>query len=409
MPQRFLRLPAEAIPGIVLLLSAAAAMVIANSPWAEGYAALLKTEAFVGFGAAAIRMTLAEWVKNALMAVFFLFAGLELKRELLEGALADRRAAALPFAAAVGGMAVPALIFVVVAGAPYAHGWAIPAATDIAFALGVLALLGSRVPAALKAFLLAVAIIDDLGAILIVAFAYSGALHWDWLTVAGGVFALMLGLNRMQSGRLGLYLLLALPLWVAVQNSGVNPTMAGVLTAVAIPLRDRDGGAPLHAAEHGLRAYVLFLVMPVFALASAGASLTGGFGAALGHPVALGIAAGLALGKPIGITLVTLLTARLIGAPLPGKPIHIIGLGAMAGIGFTMSLFIGKLAFADPALATPVKLGVYMGSLAAALAGLLILSRTLPRRSARRVAAEHDETRPFIAEEPGRETGRTPF
>ncbi|WP_374374276.1 Na+/H+ antiporter NhaA [Dongia sp.] len=391
-------LPKDAIPGLVLVACAATALIIANSPLGPDYEYLLKTKGIVAFGAGSIEMPLAYWVKNALMAIFFFFAGLELKRELLEGQLANLRAASLPIAGAAGGMIVPALIYLALAGTgEYVAGWAIPSATDIAFALGVLSLLGNRVPAPLKAFLLAVAVVDDLGAILIVAFVYTSGLQVEWLGWAAGWFALMMVLNRLKVRNIGAYAMLALPLWVSMQNSGVNPTIAGVLAAASIPLRDRDGGSPLHDAEHMLRPWVLYGVMPVFALSAAGVSFAAGFVDVLLHPVALGAGIGLALGKPIGITLMTYIAAKLLRARIPGDLPDMIGLGFVAGIGFTMSLFIGALAFSDPALAAPVRVGVYAGSIVAAVAGLVILANSLGRASRTR---GRDQTHPFIGPEP---------
>ncbi len=393
------KFPVEAWPGVALLVSALAAIAIVNSPLGDEHAAVLKTVASVGYGDGTIAMPLSSWVKNALMAVFFFFVGLELKRELMEGELSSRSAALLPIAGAVGGMAVPALIYLAFAGEPYASGWAIPAATDIAFALGVLSLLGKRVPVGLKAFLLAVAVVDDLGAILIVAFVYTAGIDAGWLAWAGVFAAVLAVLNRLGVSSIGAYVLAALPLWIAMQNSGVNPTLAGVLAAAFVPLRDRAGGSPLHKAEHGLRPWVLFGVMPIFALANAGMSFAGGFTSALGHPVALGVALGLALGKPVGIAVCAILIARLLRATLPGRPVEIVGVGCIAGIGFTMSLFIGAIAFADPTLETPVRVGVYAGSLAAAVMGIAILAIVLPKRSSTASTPETDPSRPFIAEE----------
>jgi len=392
------KLPVEAWPGVALFASALAAIAIVNSPLGDEHAAVLKTVTSIGYGDGTIAMPLASWVKNALMAVFFFFVGLELKRELREGELSSRSAAMLPVAGAVGGMALPALIYLTFAGELYASGWAIPAATDIAFALGVLSLLGKRVPVALKAFLLAVAVVDDLGAILIVAFVYTAGIDAGWLAWAGAFAGALALLNRLGVASLGAYALAALPLWVSMQNSGVNPTLAGVLAAAFVPLRDRAGGSPLHKAEHGLRPWVLFGVMPIFALANAGVSFAGGFTSALGHPVALGIAFGLALGKPIGIAICAILVARLLRATLPGRPVEIIGVGCVAGIGFTMSLFIGAIAFTDPALETPVRVGVYAGSLAAGAIGIAILAVMLPKHSLTASTPTTDPSRPFIAE-----------
>lgn len=393
-------LPKDAIPGVVLVACAATALIVANSPLGPDYEYLLKTKGVVAFGSGVIEMPLAYWIKNALMAIFFFFAGMELKRELLEGQLANLRAAALPIAGAVGGMALPAALYLAIAGTgAFVAGWAIPSATDIAFALGVLSLLGSRVPPSLKAFLLAVAVVDDLGAILIVAFVYTTGLQVEWLAWAAGWFAVLLVLNRLKVRSLGAYALVALPLWVSLQNSGVNPTIAGVLAAAAIPLRDKVGGSPLHDAEHLLRPWVLFGVMPVFALSAAGVSFAAGFVDVLLHPVALGAGVGLAVGKPIGITLVTLIACKLMRAQLPGSVMEIVGVGSIAGIGFTMSLFIGALAFDDPTLAAPVRVGVYAGSIVSAVLGLLILVQAR-RRAARRRKSERDQTHPFIGPEP---------
>lgn len=397
-------LPVDAGPGALLVATAIAAVIVVNSPLGPLHAQALATPFTIGPEGAGITMKVSDWVKNALMAIFFFFVGLELKKELLEGQLSDPRAAILPVAGAAGGMAVPALIFLALAGpGGFSDGWAIPAATDIAFALGVLSLLGSRVPAALKAFLLAVAVVDDLGAILIVAFVYTDQIFLDQLMWAAGVLAVLIAMNRLGVSRVGLYVMVGLVLWVFMQNSGVNPTIAGVLIAACVPLKDKAGESPLHKAEHDLRPWVHFLVMPVFAFANAGVNFTGGVEAAL-HPVSLGAALGLFLGKPIGITAMTLLAAVALKAQKPGTLIQIVGVSCIAGIGFTMSLFIGALAFDDPALAAPVRIGVYAGSILSAVAGLVILSRFLPKVEA--CKPEEDPTHPFIAPEPGYEDRR---
>ena len=386
-------LPAAALPGAVLVLTAVAAMVVVNSPLGPLHHDLLKTVVSVGPVGGGIEMPLSGWIKNALMAVFFFFVGLELKRELLEGQLSNPKAAILPVAGAAGGMALPAIVYLAIAGPPgFSHGWAIPSATDIAFALGVLSLLGSRVPAALKAFLLAVAVVDDLGAILIVAFAYTETMHLDQLAWAGGVMAVLLAMNRLRLTRVGLYVLVGIVLWVFVQNSGINPTIAGVLIAACLPLKDKTGGSPLHRAESDLRPWVLYLIMPVFAFANAGLSLAGGAQAAA-HPVALGSALGLLVGKPLGIVTMTVLAAMVMKAEKPCTGPQLLGVACLAGIGFTMSLFIGALAFDDPALQGPVRIGVYAGSVLSALIGLFILSRALPRTI---VGAEAEETSHFM-------------
>lgn len=398
--QKFLGLlPQEAVPGALLVLIAALAMVVVNSPWGPAYQAVLATPFSIGPTGSGIEMKVAYWIKNALMAVFFFFVGLELKREVLEGQLSNPKAAMLPVLAAAGGMAVPALLFVAFAGgAGYGKGWAIPAATDIAFALGVLSLLGNRVPPALKAFLLAVAVVDDLGAILIVAFFYTEQVLTDYLLMAAGVCAVLLVMNRLKVASVGLFIVVGMVLWVVMYRSGISPTLAGVVVAACVPLKARDGHSPLHDAEHSFRPWVLFGVMPIFAFANAGISLEGA-SQYLTHPITLGAGFGLALGKPLGIAASTLLGAMLMKADKPGNFTQIVGVGCIAGVGFTMSLFVGALAFEDPALATPVRLGVYAGSIISALLGLATLAFALPAAGETPTPAEDDQTRPFIRAE----------
>lgn len=393
-------LPQEAVPGALLVFVAALAMVVVNSPWREVYQSLLSTPFSIGPAGGGIEMKVASWIKNALMALFFFFVGLELKREMLEGQLSSPKAALLPVLAAAGGMALPALLYWTFAGgAGFGKGWAIPAATDIAFALGVLSLLGNRVPAALKAFLLAVAVVDDLGAILIVAFFYTEQVFVDYLLMASGATAVLLVMGRLKIASIGLYILVGIALWVVMYQSGISPTIAGVIVAACVPLRARDGHSPLHEAEHQFRPWVLFGIMPVFAFANAGISLDGA-GQYLTHPITLGAAFGLAVGKPVGIAVMTFLGARLMQARKPGNPIQILGAGCIAGVGFTMSLFVGALAFTDPMLATPVRLGVYAGSIFSALLGLVILGTALPEAVRTKPPDAEDQTRPFIAAEP---------
>ncbi len=393
-------LPQDAVPGALLVLVAALAMVVVNSPWGPAYQAALSTPFSIGPTGGGIEMKLAYWIKNALMALFFFFVGLELKREMLEGQLSDPKAALLPVLAAAGGMAAPALMYLALAGsAGFTRGWAIPAATDIAFALGVLSLLGSRVPAALKAFLLAVAVVDDLGAILIVAFFYTEEVLVNYLVMATGVAAVLVVMNRLKIASIGLYMLVGVVLWVVMYRSGISPTIGGVIVAACVPLKDKAGHSPLHEAEHSFRPWVLFGIMPVFAFANAGISLDGA-GAYLTHPVTLGAALGLAVGKPLGIGVMTYLGALAMKARTPGNLMQIVGVGCIAGVGFTMSLFVGALAFTDPALATPVRLGVYAGSILSALLGLFILTYSLPKASAAAPSAVEDQTRPFISAEP---------
>jgi Na+:H+ antiporter, NhaA family len=393
-------LPQEAGPGALLVLTAAMAMLVVNSPLGPLYQSILATSFSIGPTGGGIEMKVAYWIKNALMAIFFFFVGLELKREMLEGQLSNLKAAMLPIIAAAGGMAAPAIIFLIFAGsAGFGSGWAIPAATDIAFALGVLSLLGSRVPAALKAFLLAVAVVDDLGAIVIVAFFYTAEVYVNYLAMAAATLVVLIVMNRLKIASIGLYILVGMVLWTFMHKSGISATIAGVLVAACVPLKSKFGTSPLHEAEHDFRPWILFGVMPIFAFANAGIRLDGA-GQYLTHPVTLGAGLGLALGKPLGITLATYLGAMLMKAKKPGNLTQILGVGCIAGVGFTMSLFVGALAFDDPALATPVRLGVYAGSIFSAVLGLLVLANSLPKENAQNQSEGIDQTKPFILAEP---------
>jgi Na+:H+ antiporter, NhaA family len=400
-PTKFLGvLPQEAVPGALLVLTAALAMLVVNSPLGPLYQSILATSFSIGPTGGGIEMKVAYWIKNALMAIFFFFVGLELKREMLEGQLSNLKAAMLPIIAAAGGMAAPAIIFVMLAGsAGYGSGWAIPAATDIAFALGVLSLLGNRVPAALKAFLLAVAVVDDLGAIIIVAFFYTAEVYVNYLGMAAVTLVALIVLNRLKIASIGLYILVGMVLWTFMHKSGISATIAGVLVAACVPLKSKFGTSPLHEAEHDFRPWILYGVMPIFAFANAGIRLDGA-GQYLTHPVTLGAGLGLALGKPLGITFATYLGAMIMKAKKPGNVTQLLGVGCIAGVGFTMSLFVGALAFDDPALATPVRLGVYAGSIFSALLGLVVLANSLPQENAHTLADGIDQTKPFILAEP---------
>ena len=374
--REFLRL--EAAAGIVLACAAAVALVLANSPLATFYDALLDVPAVVGVGALEIRKPLLLWLNDGWMAIFFFLVGLEIKRELLEGELSDRRAAALPVIGALGGMAVPAAIYVAIArGDPVAlAGWAIPTATDIAFALGVMSLLGSRVPASLKILLAAIAIIDDLGAIVIIAAFYTDHLSLLSLGLAAVALIALVALNRAGVRAVVPYALVGAVLWVCVLKSGVHATLAGVAVALAIPLRVPPGAtSPLPQLEHALHPWVAYLILPAFAFANAGVSFAGVGLQALAEPVALGTALGLLLGKPIGVFGAVWL-AIVVGAgrrPEGAGWTQIFGLALLCGIGFTMSLFIGGLAFDDAAHATQVRLGVLGGSILSAVLGYLLL------------------------------------
>ncbi|PBB39185.1 Na+/H+ antiporter NhaA [Mesorhizobium sp. WSM3868] len=377
-PKSMLRefLDGEAAGGIILIAAAAVALIVANSPFAEIYFAAL--HAYLG------PLSVSHWVNDGLMAVFFLLVGLEIKREMLDGQLSTWPRRVLPGIAAAGGMVFPALVYVLVnrdnqAALP---GWAIPTATDIAFALGVLSLLGSRVPASLKVFLTALAIIDDLGAVIIIALFYTSGLSLAYLGAAFAVIAVLIVLNRMRVMNLLPYLVLGALLWVLVLKSGVHATLAGVALALTIPLERSPGighdveHSPLHRLEHGLHKLVPFIVIPIFGFANAGVSLGGLSVAALLEPLTLGVAAGLVVGKLVGVFASSALAIRLGLADLPANAgwLHMVGISLLCGIGFTMSLFIGLLAFAsDAALQDAVKVGILAGSLIAALAGAAVL------------------------------------
>ena len=386
---------AESAPGVLLFAAALAAMAVANSPLAGAYRGFLDIPIEVRIADFEIAKPLLLWVNDGLMAVFFFLVGLELKRELLEGELSSPRQAFLPVAAALGGIAGPALVYAAFnAGDPVAlRGWAIPAATDIAFALGVVALLGERVPRGLKVFLLSVAIVDDLGAILIIAFFYSSAPPPITLAIAGAALGLLALMNVAGVRRVSPYLLVGVVLWAAVLKSGVHATIAGVLLALAIPLRTRKPGeaAPARELERDLHLPVAFGVLPLFAFANAGVDFGGMQLADLGHGVTLGVAAGLFLGKQLGVALVTvpLVAAGLARLPSGTNWAGFYGVAVLTGIGFTMSLFIGSLAFKEEFTANlPVdeRVGILLGSAISALAGYLILRFSLRQRGALRTA-----------------------
>ena len=379
---------------MVLIAAAALALIMANSPLAGAYHHALHDPVGPLIAKKLGPMTVHLWVNDGLMALFFLLVGLEVKRELVDGALASWADRRLPFLAAASGMAVPALVYAVVVAATPAlgRGWAIPAATDIAFAIGVLALVGDRVPASLKLFLLTVAIVDDMGAVVIIAFGYTTGLDLVALAAAAAVLAVMVGLNRLGVRALTAYLLLAAMLWYLVLLSGIHATIAGVLAALTIPVVHTPGApdsavSPLHRLEHALAPWVAYLIVPVFGFANAGVSLAGlGLGDLLA-PLPLGIAAGLFLGKQIGIFGAVWLAVRFGLAARPGGAtwLQVYGVALLCGIGFTMSLFIGALAFpGDVALIDEAKIGVLVGSLLSALLGWLVFSLAKDRLVERR-------------------------
>jgi NhaA family Na+:H+ antiporter len=369
----------EAAAGVVLMLAAALALVLANSPLAEFYELLLGVHASVRVGDLGIDKPLLLWINDGLMAVFFLLVGLEIKREAIEGELSDRRRATLPVVAALGGMAAPALVYAAIAARePGAlAGWAVPCATDIAFSLGVMALLGSRAAPSLKLFLTALAIIDDLGSIVIIAVFYTSELSLVSLAGAASALALLLVLNRAEVKHIGPYVLTGIVLWALVVKSGVHATLAGVALALALPFRGAPGEAsPLVRLEHDLQPWVAFAILPLFGFANAGLSFAGLSLSYLFSPVPLGIAAGLFIGKQAGVFGAAALAIRLGWAERPsgaGWP-ALYATSILTGIGFTMSLFIGTLAFAEPERQQAVRLGVLAGSALSGVVGAAVLS-----------------------------------
>ena len=401
--------------GLGLVVSSALAFIWANTPYSGIYHDLFATPVGFGIGTFSLEKPLILWINDGLMAIFFLLIGLEIKRELIDGTLSTFRKAALPLFAAIGGIAVPALFYLsFTAGTPGAQGWAIPAATDIAFALGIMALLGDRVPVSLKVFLTAVAVVDDMGAVLIIAIFYTSKVSVFALLVAAAFFAALVVANQLRARHPIIYIVLGVGLWFAVLKSGVHATVAGVLMALTIPARgelsggqflerardyiergdreDDDAIAPATAVhhvrdlcndtepllvrmEHALQPWVLFFVMPVFAFANAGVTLGDAGLSTLGDPVALGILAGLVLGKPLGVTAMAWLSVQLDFADRPEgvtwAMLH--GTGWLAGIGFTMSLFISNLAFTDPAMLTTAKFGLLIASGIAGVVGASLL------------------------------------
>jgi len=375
--QRFFQL--EAASGLLLIAAAVLALLISNSPFAHFYSSLLDVPVAVQVGALNIAKPLLLWINDGLMAIFFLLVGLELKREVVYGQLATPSQIVLPGAAAIGGMLVPALVYAWFnqGDSEAMRGWAIPMATDIAFALGVLALLGSRVPTSLKLFLMTLAIIDDLGAIIVIALFYSSELSSLSLMLAGAALIGLFALNRLGVRQLGPYLLLGLFLWVCVLKSGVHATLAGVALAFFIPVKGNDPEhSPLATLEHALHGWVAFGILPLFAFANAGVSLQGMNLQSFLQPVPLGIAAGLLLGKTVGVLGLTAIAVftRMARLPEGANWGQLLGVAALCGIGFTMSLFVGSLAFTPDVspYAGQDRMGILTGSLLAAVLGYVI-------------------------------------
>lgn len=376
------------VSGIILILCTATSILIANSDFGKGYSDFWSTKVGFEIGGIALKYSVEHWINDGLMAVFFLLIGLEIERELYIGELSDLKNASLPIFAAIGGMATPALLhFLFNRGTGTQGGIGIPMATDIAFALGVLTLLGSKVPAALKVFLTALAIADDLGAIVIIALFYVGDFLLLYLVLALGVFSGLLILNRLGVHRLLLYLIPGIILWYFMLKSGIHATLAGILLAFAIPFGNGDEKSPSYKVQHFLHQPVAFVIMPLFALANTGIALTGNWIEGLVTSNSLGVFAGLFVGKPLGITLFSLLAVRLGWSRLPSDVSwnHIVGAGFLGGVGFTMSIFITLLAFNDPDIIRSSKTVVLLSSLIAGTTGFLILSRHTAKSSNRSV------------------------
>ncbi len=365
----------EGSGGLVLMAAAALAILAANSMLAPFYDRFLDLPVSIEIGGYGLTKPILVWINDLLMAVFFLLVGLEIKREIVEGELSSVKQAGLPALAALAGMAVPAAIYVLInrADALALRGWAVASATDIAFALGVLSLAGRRVPPSLKVLLTAIAILDDLGAIVIIAAFYTADLSWWALGLAGLAIAALAALNVMGVRKIAPYVLVGVVLWLSVLESGVHATLAGVALALFIPLRAKDGKSPLRRMERALHPWVAFAIVPLFGFANAGLSFAGVTLGSLWQPIPLGIAAGLFLGKQAGIVLAIAIAVALGWAARPAQAnwLQIYGMSVICGIGFTMSLFIGTLAFEAPSFAVPVRLGVFLGSILSAVLGLI--------------------------------------
>jgi NhaA family Na+:H+ antiporter len=369
----------EAASGLVLLIAAIIALVISNSNFSELYFNTLEQYFFIGINNFGLKLSVHHWINDLLMAIFFFFVTLEIKREFIQGELSNFKKALLPIIGAVGGMLIPALVYVVInfGNAETLNGWAIPSATDIAFSLGILSLLGSRVPISLKIFLTALAIIDDLGAILIIAFFYSGDLSISYLSLILISYIFLLILNKFGVKKFLPYLLIGTFMWFFTYKSGIHATIAGVLLATTIPHRIKDKDfSLLIKLEHAISPYVAFMIMPIFAFANAGVSLEGLSLSSLLLPVPLGILLGLFVGKQVGVMIFSFIAVRTGVAQMPDNSswLSLYGVSVLTGIGFTMSLFVGNLAFAENIqYIDGVKIGVLAGSLLSTLFGYFIL------------------------------------
>ena len=371
----FLR--SEQIGGVILIICVILSLIIANSNLGAAFENLLSTK--IGFSSLAIPLefSVSLWINDGLMAIFFLLVGLEIKREIIEGELSSPQKAAMPIFAALGGMLVPAIIYALInSNTPTIHGWGIPMATDIAFALGVISLLGKRVPNSLKIFLAALAIADDLGAILVIAIFYTNELHWIQLLYSAGILIVLIALNRFGVKKLIYYIIPGIFLWYFVHHSGIHATIAGVLLALTIPTNTVKDESPLEKLEHLLVRPVNFLIMPIFALANTNIRFENKMIDGLSSPLGLGIICGLVLGKPIGVSLFSWLSVKLGIAKLPNKVNwrHIFGLGLLAGIGFTMSVFIALLSFSTIEYQIQAKFAILVSSVLAGISGYVFLS-----------------------------------
>lgn len=377
--------------GILLLICVALSLIIANSGLAEGFTNLLSIEVGYESPNLHLRYPVLLWINDGLMAIFFLLVGLEIKRGIVEGELSTLRQASLPVLAAIGGVAVPALIYASFnAGTVTSHGWGIPMATDIAFALGILSLLGDRVPSGLKIFLAALAIVDDLIAILVIAIFYSSGLEFTYLAYAGAVFALLIVFNRTGVQNIFFYIIPGIVMWYLIHHSGIHATIAGVLTAITLPTNDEDYDSPLEKLEHALTRPVNFIIMPIFAIANTNITFETGMVDGLVSNLGLGILLGLFLGKPVGILLMSWLAvkSRVSDLPLGASWMHVLGVGLLGGIGFTMSIFIALLSFDDSTLQTEAKFAILISSVMAGISGYMLLSLYNKQRSASRSANE---------------------
>lgn len=362
--------------GIILLACVAVSLLLANTPLSDSFNDLLSTPLGIENNSIHLKYPVLLWINDGLMAVFFLFVGLEIKREIVEGELSSIRQASLPVLAAIGGVMAPAAIFAALnTGQPTASGWGIPMATDIAFALGILSLLGDKVPSGLKIFLAALAIVDDLIAILVIAVFYSTELHLDYLAYAGGIFAIQIALNRFGVKNIFAYLLPGAIMWYFIHHSGIHATIAGVLTALTLPTNEDDTESPLEKLEHTLAKPVNFLIMPLFAIANTNITFQDGMIEGLTGSLGLGVVLGLFLGKPVGIFLMSWLSVKLKVAQLPEQTswTHVLGLGLLGGIGFTMSIFIALLSFTQTEIQAEAKFAILVASILSGVMGYTLL------------------------------------